>query len=195
MGNDELKRQMHEQSGGIPMSDELFERFIGTMTEIHVKNKEALIPYGKIDTNLYLHRSGILRACYMVGDDEKTYGFAEPGTLTISYHSYCWHKPAVFKIESCGDSTVLKMTQKQLEELLDISHEFAKWLLAVRTDQLCFNEFKLTTIAGQAEERYLWMLKNRPEVVAQVPSRIMASYLGVSPTYLSILKRRMLKGK
>ena len=191
----DLKRQLHEQSGKIPMSNELFEQFIGAMTEIHLKNKDVLIPYGKIDTNLYLHRSGILRACYFVGENEITYGFAEPGTLTVSYHSYCWHKPSVFQIESCGESIVLKMTKKQLEELLDGSHEFAKWLLAVRTDQLCFNEFKLTTIAGQAEERYLWMLENRPEVVARVPSKIMASYLGVSPTWLSILKRKICKGR
>jgi CRP-like cAMP-binding protein len=187
----ELKRQLHEQSGGIPMSDELFELFVGRMTEIHLKNKEVLIPYGKIDTNLYLHRSGILRACYFVGENEKTYGFAEPGTLTVSYHSYCWHKPSVFQIESCGESTVLKMTRKQLEELLDSSHEFTKWLLSVRTDQLCFHEFKLTNISGDAKDRYLWMLKNRPDVVAQVPDKVMASYLGVGHTYLSRLRRTM----
>lgn len=171
------------------MSDELFERFIGGMTEIHLKNKEVLIPHGKIDTNLYIQKDGLLRAWYMDGESEKTFGFAGPGTVTISHFSHYVNKPAVFQIDSCGETTVLKMTKKQLDELVEGSHEFAKWLLTVRLGQLYTNEFKLTAIAGTAKERYISLLRNRPEILERVSSRIIASYLGVAPPYLSYLKK------
>ncbi len=137
----DLKKLLNE---GSMMSDELYERFIGSMTEINLKNKEVLIPYGKIDSSLYVQTDGLLRACYMDGENEKTYGFSDPGTVAISYHAHFMHQPSVFQIESCGETTVLKMTKKQVEELSDSSHEFTKWLLATRTGQLYTNELKLT---------------------------------------------------
>jgi CRP-like cAMP-binding protein len=191
----EFKKLLQEEAGGVKMSDELFERFIGVMTEMHLKNKEVLVVYGKVDTNLYILKSGVLRGCYFDSGNEKTYGFADPGSMAVSYHSHFWHKPSVVQVESCGESTLLKMTKKQLDELLDSSLEFARWLLAIRAGQLCFNEFKLTTIAGEAKERYLWMLKNRPNILAVVPSKTMASYLGITQTHLSRLKKSIAEGK
>jgi CRP-like cAMP-binding protein len=191
----EFKKLLQEEAGGMKMSDELFERFIGAMTEIHLKNKEVLVVYDKVDTNLYVLKSGVLRACYFDNGNEKTYGFADPGTMAVSYHSHFWHKPSVFQMESCGESTVLKMTKKQLDELLDSSPEFARWLLGIRAGQLCFNEYKLTAIVGEAKERYRWMLSHRPNVLAVVPSKTMASYLGVTQTHLSRLKKSIAQEK
>jgi CRP-like cAMP-binding protein len=189
--NFEFKKLLREEAGGVKISDELFERLIGSTTEIHLKNKEVLITYGKVDTNLYILKSGVLRACYFVGDNEITYGFADPGSIAISYHAHFWHKPSVFQIESCGESTVLKITKQQLDELLNSSLEFARWLLAIRAGQLCFNEFKLTTIAGEAKERFRWMLQHRPNVLAVVPAKTIASYLGITQTHLSRLKKSL----
>jgi CRP-like cAMP-binding protein len=185
----ELTKNLRNE--GRLMSDELFERFIGSMTEIHLKNKEVLIPYGKIDTSLYVQKNGLLRACSLDGEYEKTYGFADAGTVTISYYSHHMRQPSVFQIESCGETDVLKMSKRQMDELVDSSHEFAKWLLTVRSGQLCANEFKLTAITGTAKERYAALVLNRPDVISRVPAQTIASYLGVDPTYLSYLKKIM----
>ena len=171
------------------MSDELFERFIGRMTEVHLKNREILIPYYKLDQNLYVSTSGIIRACYFDGQNEKTYGFAIPGTLTLSYHSHYLRKPSIFQFESCGESTVLRLSKTDLNELLGSSLEFANWMVAVQSAQLCAIEYKFTSINGSPKERYLWLLKNRPEILGRIPQKILASYLGVTHTHMSHLKR------
>ncbi len=185
----ELKKQLDYQAGDmVKMSDELFERFIGSMTGFTLKNKEVLIPYGKLDTNLYVQKTGILRACYFDEGNEKTYGFSNPGTIVISFHSHFVRRPSIFQIESCGESEMLKMTKRELDELLLESHEFARWMLAVHFGQLYINEFKHAQITGQAKERYLFLLENRPEIIERVPVKTLASYLGVTPNYLSRLK-------
>ncbi len=190
---DDLKKLLQDEAGGMKMSDELFEHIVETTTEIHLKNKEILIPAGKIDTNLYLQKSGILKACYYDGKDEKTYGFGLPGTVVLSFHSQFMHQPAFFQIDSCGETTVLKMTKKQLDDLIDSSPEFAKWFIAVQSSQLYLNEFKLAAINGSVKEKYLQIIQKRPEIIARVPSQIIASYLGVTPTYLSYLKKTLRK--
>ncbi len=188
MNNAEFKKLICTECR-FEMSDELFERFIGCMEEVNLKNKEVLIPYGKLDTNVYIHKSGILRACYFDGENEKTYGFATPGTVTISWHSYFMRRPASFQIEACCETEVLKMPQRKLDELVKSSHEFAQWLLAIQQAQLYSNEFKHVAISGQAKERFLSLIKNRPEIMAKVPSQVIASYLGITPTYLCRLKK------
>ena len=192
--NDELKKLLFDRCR-YKMSDELFDRFMDATTEIHLKNKEVLIPYGKLDTNLYIQKSGVLRTCYFDGEDERTYGFSDPGAPTMSYHSHFMREGAVFQVVSCGESTVLKISKGDLYELIDSSHEFAKWMLTLQSIQPYFNEFKFAAIPGQAKERYVWMLNNRPEIIARVPMKIMASYLGVTHTYLSHLKRALREGK
>jgi hypothetical protein len=188
--DNELKMLLCEQSGGIMMSDELFKRFMGAMTEIHLKDREILIPYGKHDTNLYVQRNGVLRACYFDGEKEKTYGFSGQGSIPLSYHAYYAGQGSVFQIESCGETDVLRMPQKDMDKLLDDSHEFARWMGAVHATQCYYNEYKYVYITGSVKERYLSLIKKRPEILARVPLKIIASYLGVEPNYLSYLKNQ-----
>jgi CRP-like cAMP-binding protein len=187
--DDNLKKLLENEAGGVKLSDELFERIVGTTTEIDLKDKEVLIPYGKVDPNLYVQKDGMLRAFYLDNGTEKTYGFSSPGTIVISYHSMFSREPSVFQIESCGETTLLKMTKKQVDELLDSSLEFAKWLLMTQLHQLYDNEWKTTAVIGSAKDRYLWIFKNRPEYIKRVSSRVMASYLGIAQEHLYRLKK------
>jgi CRP-like cAMP-binding protein len=41
------------------------------------------------------------------------------------------------------------------------------------------------------EERYAYLLQHRPELVARVPQKYIASYLGIAPESFSRMKRRM----
>ena len=190
----ELKKLLYKECG-YKMSDALLERFIGSMTEHHLQNKEVLIPYGKLDTNVYIQKSGILRACYFDGENERTYGFSNPGTVVMSYHGHFMRQPSSFQIESCGECVVLKMSKKELDELIDSSHEFAKWMLAIQAAQLYINEFRHTAISGTAKERYLSLVEKRPEIISFVPSKIIASYLGVTHNHLSYLKKNLREEK
>jgi CRP-like cAMP-binding protein len=190
--DDELRRLI-EAEYPCRMSDELYDCFAGKMTEVRLKNKEALIRYGKLDTNLYIHKSGIIRVCWFDGETEKTYGFSSPGNVIISYHSHFMNKPSYFQFESCSDSVVMKVSKKDVDELVEESSEFAKWMMIAHLSQLYFNELRFSLVNGTAKDSYIELLNMRPHIVAGVPMKIIASYLGVTPNYLSHLKRNWLK--
>lgn len=189
--DNELKQLLYDECL-YKMPDELYGRFIEAMTDVRLKNREVLIPYGKLDTNVYVLKSGIMRLCYFDGEKEKTYGFAIPGSMMISYHSFYMRQPAHFQLESCGNSLVGKISMVKLYEMIEHSHEFAQWMLSMSIGQLYFNEFKSAVINGPAKERYISLVKNRPEIISRVPLKIIASYLGVTPNYLSRLKKNLL---
>ncbi len=190
----EFKKLLRERCR-CEMPDELVDRFIGASTEVCLKDKEVLIPYGKVDTNLYIQKAGILRSCYYNGENEKTYGFSSPGGPILCYHSTLWGRPSVIQIVSCGESTVLKISKEKLDELMKSSHEMVQWVLLLYSMQPYATEYKCTVISETPSQRYLWLFDNRPEIIERVPSKILASYLDVTPSHLSYLKRTLWKKK
>jgi hypothetical protein len=49
----------------------------------------------------------------------------------------------------------------------------------------------MAVLNGTATERFEALLKNRPEILKNVSSKVIASYIGVTPTSLSRLKREL----
>jgi signal-transduction protein with cAMP-binding, CBS, and nucleotidyltransferase domain len=174
------------------MQEATMERFLGMMTEIRLKNNEAMIPYGKTDDGIYVVKEGLIRRVYFDGLTEKTYAFAAKGTVLFSFHSFYKGVPSVFQYESCGESIVYRASKRDIDELQRQSHDFTAWMSRIYLARLYHWEKKTVLIAGNATERFEALLKNRPEIIDKVPLKIIASYIGISPQWLSTLKNRLM---
>ncbi len=174
------------------MADETMDRFLGEMSEVHLKNKEPLISYGKCDNSIYVVKSGLIRYAYFSGTKEVTFGFAMPGTVMISYHSFYLNAPSFFQLESCSESVIMKLPKEKFDELFRDSVDFKDWMFAMSTYQLYAYEMKISLISGTAKERFEGLIKNRPEILNIVSDKILASYIGINQPYFSRLKRQIL---
>ena len=127
---------------------------------------------------MYIVKDGILQLLYFDGEKEVTFGFAFPGTVLLSPHSFYMGKPAVMQVESCRiASAVMKIDKPRFEKLLEESHEFARWMLNLAIGQIYTSELKVTYVSGSAEDRYKSLLKIRPDIVTSVSANRLASYL------------------
>ena len=169
------------------------DRYLALMTEIHLKECEPLIQYGKMDPNIYIVRSGILRYVYFDGLTERTFAFAAPGTMILSWSSFYKRMPAFLQIESCCKATVMKISKQDFDTLAEQSHDFAKWMMRLFSAQHWCIELKLEEVNGTAKERFESFIRNRPEIVGNVQLKTVASYINVTPSYLSRLKNRFRK--
>jgi CRP-like cAMP-binding protein len=175
------------------MKEETMERFIGLMTEVReLKEKEPLIAYGRFDDNVYVLKEGIVRAVYFDGAKEATFAFALPGTLMLSYYSFYNGQPSYCQLDACCDSVALKISKEKFLGLIESSTDFAQWMLWMSLSQLWFHERKLEVLNGDAKERFESLVRNRPDGLNKVSSRVVASYIGITPQYLSKLKRQFL---
>lgn len=171
------------------------EELFRTKTEVRLKSKETLVAYGRFDDNVYVMKSGIIRYCYFDGIRERTFGFAMPGSVMIQYHCHFMRKPSFFQPEACGETVVMKIARRDFDALIARSHEFSNWMLTLSSGQLYTNEAKLSLINGMAKERFVALIRNRPEIMACVPQKVIASYLGITPTYLSRLRKEFFRKK
>lgn len=189
-------RELLKEEGTFRPSDEIIDRFLAGMEEITVRPKERLIDHGSINTNIYCIKEGIVRLFHIEDSKEITFGFATPGTIILSLHSYYMRQPAFIMAENCKkEAKVLRMDKAQFDRLVEESHEFSRWMLNIAIGQLYSCEHKLFLINGSAKERYLAVVRNRPDIIEAVPSNVIASYLGVTPQYLCHLKSELAVGK
>lgn len=175
-----------------PVSGEIIDKLLDGMEEIPLKPNDILIMSGKVDGNIYVVKEGVVRYSYMNGLREMTFAFALPGTMIMSMFSYYFHQPTFYQIEACCESVAVKITKQKFDSLVAESHDFAQWALRMAYGQLCFFEMKNCVINGDAKERFLSLVKNRPEIMEKVPLKFVASYLGITQSYLSRLKKQLL---
>ncbi len=172
------------------MKDETMDMFIGLMTEIKLKRNQVLTPYNTFDDNIYVIKQGIIRTAYFDGFKEVTFAFAPPGTLKLSYYPLVKGIPSFTKYVACCDSVIMKTTKAQFNSLMRESHDFALWVYYVFLGQFYAYEKKREIVNGNAKERFEALVANRPEIIENVSSRVIASYIGVSPEYLCRLEKQ-----
>ena len=134
-------------------SGKLLDELLAPAESIELKKNEVLIMSGRLDPNVYIVKSGVMRYSYMNGIREVTFAFALPGSVMIAMHSY--------------------------------------WALRYAQGQLFYLEKKDSVINGNAKERFISLIHKRPEIIEKVALKHIASYLGITQPYLSLLKKQL----
>ena len=174
------------------LSDEVMDALLDTGVTRRLARGEAIIKAGDIDGNIYFIIDGIARHWYWNGNREKTAFFSQAGTMLISYHSYYFNKGSFYSIEACCPTRILCVKKDIYDRFVNEYHDFSNWCLSMAQCQIFFFEMKNRIIAGTAKERYISFLKNRPDILNQVQLKSIASYLDVTPQYLSKLRKMKL---
>lgn len=174
------------------MPDALTDRFIDLGRVVTLRRRQCIIRRGDTDPDLYVIFEGIMRTWYRDGEQEVTQAFGTPGAICQSFHSYYNGEPSSVSFEACTPVRLLHVRAADFDALVADSAEFARWNLRLAQCQLYHYEVKKRVINGTARERYEAMLGHRPEIISSVPLKDIACYLGVTPAYLSRLRRQII---
>ncbi len=149
-----------------------------------------LLKEGEYARQSYFVIKGCLRSYYLIDGEEKTTAFflEEDG---ISPESIVENAPSKYFI-SCEEDCVLLAASPEMEKT--VFKEFPKFesLCRVLTEkelarkQASYADF----FNSSAEERYLTIMKTRPQLLQRVPQYQIASYIGIKPESLSRIRKR-----
>lgn len=108
-----------------------------------------------------------------------------------SFHE---QKPSRMFIETLEDCELLLLSPESKEELLQKVPAFERvFRLMVQKHLTSYQERVFGNIAQPAQERYLTFLQKYPSLPQRVPQHLIASYLGISPEFLSKIRSKMLQ--
>lgn len=169
------------------------------------KAKKHVVKAGDKDTNIYMIIEGVARMSYFNGQIEVTYGFGNEGSFFLSPKGFCAGEEAVYSIIAVTDVKMLKLPKEKWLQLIEASHDLSKWMLHLCMYQFYASELKAEHLQGTAEEKLQNLEKNsvvrnlasldskHPDVVRLVPSNVLASYLGITQSYLSNIRKNIRK--
>ena len=170
------------------LSQNAIERDRAQFKTINVNAGEVLLLQEEEQKYAYFIVSGILTACHY-GDSgsilSKEFYFEHE--LCFLYCSWLTQAPAKYQIESIEDTRLIRVP---LELLSQADCQLAK--IALLSQQLIYKEEKEAFfLLNTPEQRYLFLVENRPLWVNKLNNIQLASYIGITPVSLSRLKARL----
>jgi CRP-like cAMP-binding protein len=170
----------------MPLSQEEIEAIVETMNIQYYKKGTVLLKEGQISTEVYFVLEGCVRQFYLVDGDEKTNNFFTEEQWVISMNSFSQNNPSNHYLDCCTDS-YLVVGYKRFPIFETVSRKVMEKVFAEQQEILSSH----TT--DTAEQRYLKLLKSRPELFQKIPQYQIASYVGVKPESLSRIRKRLLR--
>ncbi|WP_062052886.1 Crp/Fnr family transcriptional regulator [Aquimarina longa] len=156
------------------------------------KKGTILLSEGNLSNECFFVLKGCIRSYFFKEGEEKTIEFyTEEQVVTPA--NYGKSTPSKYYLE-CIEDTVLNVANPTIEnemfqkypQLESLSRIIAEEIITKH--QTSFTEFK----TSNPEERYLHLLKTRPNIIQRAPQYQIASYLGIKPESLSRIKKRLM---
>ena len=177
----------------MPLSQEEIEAIVETMTVRQYKKGTVLLKEGQVSTEAYFVLEGCVRQYYLVNGDEKTGNFFTEEQWVISMQSFGQQKPSGHYLDCCTDCSLVvgsrekeEYLYKRFPKLETVSRKVMEKVFAEQ------QEIMSTYTTDTPEQRYLKILKSRPDLFQKIPQYQIASYIGVKPESLSRIRKRLL---
>lgn len=175
----------------VQLSDGLINDLIDCGHIVSLKAGQPLVKVGDVNPDFYILIDGIIRSWYVLDNVEVTTAFGIAGTQIRNYASYTAGQPSESNFEACTKCKLMRVPKEDYDRMLHTSLEFCNWRLRLAYDQFYFTEMRNQVIKGDARQRYAALLQSRPEIVQKVTLKIIATYLGITPQYLSHLRNTL----
>lgn len=171
----------------IDLSGEEFEYAKTLFIPKKLKKKRILIEAGEICKYTVFVEKGLLRS-FKADDKGNEYilQFALSGWWTADLYSFLTNEPTLYNIEALEDSELLMITKPSWDLLLEKVPAFERYFRVLIQNNLINTQRRLmSSFTETAEEKYLKLLREFPDILQRVPQHMIASYLGITRETLS----------
>lgn len=172
------------------------ELFHSKLQYREVRKKTFLLQAGDVCNFEAYIRKGCIRAYYL---DEKgnqvTLHFAVEDWWVSDIASFNERTPSSLFLETLEDSELFLLQYADKEELYQQLPQLERMFrIMIQRAYSVLQDRLYATVAKPAEDRYLEFLDRYPDIPLRVPQHMIASYLGISPEFLSKIRTKLAKG-
>ena len=179
----------------ITLTSEESEELVKSFNEVKIKKKQFITQPNFTSRHRNFVVKGAFRS-YVVDDkgQEHTVQFAIENWWVSDFNSFIYQHPATLFIVALEDSTVLQINYDQEQELKKNNHKFEAFFRIMAEKGLAFEHRRIIfNLTHSAEARYENFLLNFPNFIQRVPQYALASYLGMTPVFLSKIRNKATK--
>jgi len=176
----------------LPIPRQKVEEIASHFREMNVARNDFFIRQGEHSNRYLFLENGFMRAFTLDPDgNEVTTEFYDSGQVVFEVASFFRKTPSAESIQALENCEGWYITFDQLQLLFHSIPEFREFGRMVLVNG--FITFKLRTlsmISEHAEQRYEALIRERPEVIRRAPLKYIASYLGITDSSLSRIRKK-----
>ena len=157
----------------------------------NIKKNEFALQANSICSDLIFVQSGCLRLYYIQNEVEVSVWFALKQSSAIEIYSFISETPSNYYLQAIEDTEILFLPKAALNELYQTHPKLQEMMRKFWEDEILNLLERFTALQRDtAEQRYLDLL-NKPELLQTIPQKYLASFIGVTPTSLSRIKKHI----
>ncbi|WP_420572608.1 Crp/Fnr family transcriptional regulator [Kordia sp.] len=167
---------------------------LSKINTIHFKKNDFFITPGETCTQIGYINTGLLRVFNVDSyGNEITNWLITDGELATEILSFLNQEPTQEYIQCIENTTMEYFTYQDLQEIYKIVPEMHECMKLINEELLIsIKKYILSNIHLSAEERYEQLLKVRPKLFQKAPLKHIASFLGMTDSTLSRVRRKLL---
>ena len=177
----------------LPLDDKEKEELQNCAVERHIKRRQFILQHG----DLCRHYTFVVAGCFkMYGVDkngsEHNIQFAAEDDWIADIGSFHSEKASGFYIEAMEPATIMQIEKSKLIYLYTNYPKFDRnFRVIIENKFVELQNRVLQNIGSTAEERYQSFLEQYPGLSNRIPNTQIASYLGITPEFLSKIRNQI----
>lgn len=174
----------------ISLDQEEINCFIACLKQRKISKKEFILKAEQACKYINFVQSGILRAYYLDKEGKQsTIMFAVTDWWITDMFCFINNQPAMLTIEAVEDSIIFQLSKDDLDSLYIKTPKFERFFRIIFQNAYIREQLRtIQNLSLTAEERYNSFINKYPQVVKQVTQKQIASYLGITPEFLSTIR-------
>lgn len=159
---------------------------------VYLKKKAFLLHQGEVSRYENFVNKGCLRA-YSVNEkgEEHIAQFAVEDWWVGDMYSFLTDTPSTLYIEALEDCELLQIDRQGLEDLyLKVPTLERFFRIIIQNAFIASQNRVLSSMSKTADERYQEFIRKYPNIEQRVPQYQIAAYLGITPEFLSRIRKK-----
>ncbi|GAB4029061.1 Crp/Fnr family transcriptional regulator [Spirosoma gilvum] len=157
-----------------------------------LRRKHYLLQEGDVCKSIAFVEKGLLRA-YTVDSKgtEHILQFAPEDWWISDMYSYLTGEPSDSNIDALEDAELLLLERANMDVMVESVPKMERFFrITLQNNYLATQRRIKSALSQSAEEKYADFVHRYPDIVQRVPQHMIASYLGITPAFLSRIRGR-----
>ncbi|MDP5231150.1 MAG: Crp/Fnr family transcriptional regulator [Cellulophaga sp.] len=163
--------------------------------KVSFKKGTFILKEGQIANSYLIIETGLLRSfVHDFNGNDITTNFYGSQEIAIEVSSLFQRIPTKENIQTLTECACWKIEFDIFQELFHSSEGFIEWGRSWMSNELfMLKQRSVTMLTKSATDRYLTLLQDKPQIIQQASLKSIASYLGITDTSLSRIRKDIFK--